>query len=357
MPSRRIPHRLTRSESSGPRPMRFRSGARRPTGSRPRSGTRGVVTSPTSNEAVARPAARGTPGTAAAAATPMDRPTEVSSAEETTTPRPHLRATRRAERTPPRGLGAADGFVGGDGHVHAATYLGQLVDGQAGLLDVFDGDDAGGVRHRGNGGARVVNFPGSVGVEADHSLPADGFTQRVGDGGDARAVARHAHAGFGDLDFRGRAAAGRLDTLVGLFGRDDGDRHVDGYVLTTRHGRETACGFEGGTQPTRRFGVVVVPEGGGFAPPGMTMEEEPLAASHSAEARGHRYLVHENVVDAFEGVARLAAHRTHGDAHERGIRRCINRTTPYISVILSPMMPPKLNRFTVAVVRHFALTI
>ena len=89
----------------------------------------------------------------------------------------------------------------------------------------------------------------------------------------------------------------------------------------------------------------------------MTMEEEPLAASHPAEARGHRYLVHENVVDAFEGVARLATHRTHGDAHERGVRRCIHRTTPYISVILSPMMPPKLNRFTVAVVRHFALTI
>ena len=157
-------------------------------------------------------------------------------------------------------------------------------------------------------------------------MPSDGVTQGVGDGGDARAVAAHAHTGFGDLDFRGGAPAGDLDSFVGFFGGHHGDRHVYGHVLAARNRREAARRFEGGGQPARGFDVVVVPEGGGFAPPCMSMEKESFAASHATEARGHRYLVHQDVVDAFEDVTRLAAQRAHGDAHERGLLRCVHQT-------------------------------
>ena len=67
----------------------------------------------------------------------------------------------------------------------------------------------------------------------------------------------------------------------------------------------------------------------------MSVQEEPLAASHAAEARRHRYLVYEDVVDAFEGVTRLTTERAHRDAHERRLLRCIHKTPPYLPVILS----------------------
>ncbi len=71
---------------------------------------------------------------------------------------------------------------------------------------------------------------------------------------------------------------------------------VDGYVLRRgTGGKETACGFEG-TQPTRADSGVVVD----------FRETRPTRHDHGggargespAEARGHRYLVHEDV-DAF----------------------------------------------------------
>ena len=66
----------------------------------------------------------------------------------------------------------------------------------------------------------------------------------------------------------------------------------------------------------------------------MTMEEEPLAASHAAETRRHRYLVHKDVVNAFEGVTRLTPEHTHRNAHERRLLHCVHKNSPYLPVIL-----------------------
>ena len=158
MPSRRIPHRLTRSESSGPRPMRFRSGTRRPTavGSFGHEGGGDV-----SDEQRGRGKPGGS-GDAGNGGSSCDADGQAYGGFE----RGGDDDAEAALAGDPQGgadaaegrdfddddvggflashlegvLGAADGFVGGDGHVHAATYLGQLVDGQAGLLDVFDGE-------------------------------------------------------------------------------------------------------------------------------------------------------------------------------------------------------------------------
>ena len=67
----------------------------------------------------------------------------------------------------------------------------------------------------------------------------------------------------------------------------------------------------------------------------MSVQEEPLAASHATEARRHRYLVHKDVIDTFEGITRLTTERAHRDAHQRRLLRCIHENPPYLPVILS----------------------
>ena len=67
----------------------------------------------------------------------------------------------------------------------------------------------------------------------------------------------------------------------------------------------------------------------------MTVQKQALAARHAAETRRHRYLIDQYVVDAFEGVTRLATQGAHGDTHERRLLRCIHENPPYLPVILS----------------------
>ena len=99
----RANHFDSRSPSTGLWSMSLGSGLRVATWMRPPDTSSGAVTSAASRLAVASPQARALPGRAAAVRTPAARPTEVSSAEETTTLSPVSRAMRRARSGPPSG--------------------------------------------------------------------------------------------------------------------------------------------------------------------------------------------------------------------------------------------------------------
>src|SRR5690606_31980574 len=121
-----------------------------------------------------------------------------------------------------------------------------------------------------------------------------------------------------DLDLRGPAAAGRRDELARAVGPDGGHGDVDGHAVADGVGPPVVRGLVRRAQPRRGLGVVVVPERGELAPPGVAAQQHAVARVEAAEARGE-----PGAVDDGAGVghaSRLCHHRRQHAAPPPGRR-------------------------------------
>ena len=212
---------------------------------------------------------------------PSTRPTEVSSALDTTTGRPASAAMRSAAATPPSGcafstrrsaaparataqrvVGLAHALVRRDRQrpvVQAGAQLGELGDGRARLLEVLEV-----VRVERVGGALgLVDVPAAVGIDADATLRPQERARRAHPG---HVIRQHLSA-LGDLHLDGaRAGESGEHAPRPRRGATAGSVALTGMLSRTARGRRAPAEVDRRREPGRRLGVVVLDEGRELGP-------------------------------------------------------------------------------------------
>ena len=300
----------------------------------PASASGTAVTSPDSSDIVASPQAYGSSGSAAASATPAARPTEVSTALETTTGSPQARATRSAPRTPPSGATLITTMSAAPAALNRQRVLapcGSTHRPRSGYRQVDAARRAhpgwrtaarrtpGRTRQPPQHPRRGRHRPAAVGVDPDRARRAE----RVADRRDALDVLRLGLALLGHLDLRG-PAAGRRDDLRAPVPADGGHRHVDRDRSRDRSGPGPRRRLDRAGQPPRRLARAVLGERGELPPPGRALDQRALPDGDAAEPRPHRDRERPQRPGSQRCTVRRRRHSAHGRrgnfARSRGAR-------------------------------------